>query len=446
VVRNTFIDAVVDDPYEAPERTRSDPTGGRTKCVLPFGRPDRIEGGMRILEHNQSTTTPLPEGTSAEEAGDDENLSELVPVKGGLSLCSVREDTVLSGPCCFDGDDDSGADAGNDEEEEEDEEDGSLGTLGKTKSSAYPQAKSAPSAGYRDVGLADGESSAATTGGVTTVDLDKLLPEDDQQAMYGGSLEPAYAGFSMPAAGTEPGWDYSSMPYDMSAVGAVDWNTAMQGYAAFQQASTPSDWRPPELPELGSGPPLGVLHSFHQEARDMGQVTSNFRMFTKVGFEGRLSVVSESRVHTDGMHRYLVQFSAGELSRADGVGFVFSSRLPCAKNIQRIVSIFVNQRGRICMRVFADIVRASAYVKPLELGDWVEMAIDLDQKVATFNIWPRTPTGWPNTSGQPASTAEFPFGNKLAKVNQAGVKPVKLNVGHLACVVKNVGVTVTLGS
>jgi len=220
----------------------------------------------------------------------------------------------------------------------------------------------------------------------------------------------------------------------------------MQGYAAFQQASAPSDWRPPELPELGSGAPIGVLHSFHQEARDMGQVNNDFRMFTKVGFEGRLSVVSESRVHTDGLHRYLVQFSSGELSRADGVGFVFSSRLPCAKNIQRIVSIFVNQRGRICMRVFTDIVRASAYVKPLELGDWVEMAIDLDRKVATFNIWPRTPTGWPTTSGQPASSAEFPFGNKLSKVNQAGLKPVKLNVGHLACVVKNVGVTVTLGS
>merc|ERR1712190_2803 len=111
----------------------------------------------------------------------------------------------------------------------------------------------------------------------------------------------------------------------------------------------------------------GFLHSFHQETLDMGQVNPDFRMFTKVGYEGRLSVVSESQVHTNGCHRYLVQFTSGELSRADGVGFVFSPRLPCAKNIQRIVSIFVNQSGRICMRVFADIVRASAYVKPLEL-------------------------------------------------------------------------------
>ncbi|CAE8621811.1 unnamed protein product, partial [Polarella glacialis] len=137
-----------------------------------------------------------------------------------------------------------------------------------------------------------------------------------------------------------------------------------------------------------------------------------------VGYEGRLSVVSESRVHNDGIQRYLVQFTAGELSRADGVGFVFSQRLPCAKNIQRIVSIFVNQRGRICMRVFADIIRASAYTKPLEIGDWVEMAVDLQKQVVTFNIWSRTPSGWPPTSGKPASTAEFVFGNKLGKLNQ----------------------------
>jgi len=178
----------------------------------------------------------------------------------------------------------------------------------------------------------------------------------------------------------------------------------------------------------------------------MGTVTPDFRSFTKVGFEGRLSVVSEREVHHGGVHRYLVQFSSGELSVADGVGFVFSSRLPCSKNIQRIVSIFVNQRGRICMRIFADIVRASACVKPLELGDWVELTMDLDEHVASFSIWPRGAAGWPSTGGHPTSTAVFPYGQRLSKVNQAGHKSAKLNVGHLACVVKNVGVTITVAS
>lgn len=178
----------------------------------------------------------------------------------------------------------------------------------------------------------------------------------------------------------------------------------------------------------------------------MGKATADFRQFTKVGFEGRLSVVSESQVHEGGLQRYLVQFTSGELSRADGVGFVFSNRLPCAKNIQRIVSIFVNQQGRICMRVYADVIRASACMRPIELGDWLELTMDLDEQVATFRIWPEGPDGWPISGGQPVSTAVFPYGQRLGKMHEATHRHVKLSVGHLACVVKNVGVTVTLAS
>lgn len=201
---------------------------------------------------------------------------------------------------------------------------------------------------------------------------------------------------------------------------------------------------PMGIPAIGAGLPLGTLHTFHQEARDMGTVSPDFRRFSKGGYEGRLSVVTESRVHTGGLHRYLVQFSGGELSRADGVGFVFSPRLPCTKNIQRIISIFVNQRGRICLRIFGEIVRVSSCVQPLEIGDWVELAIDLENHIAIFNVWTVNSSSWPN--GPPSSTAEFPFGSKFSRLSLAGVKPFKLNVGHLALVVKNVGVTAVLGS
>jgi len=85
-------------------------------------------------------------------------------------------------------------------------------------------------------------------------------------------------------------------------------------------------------------------------------------------------------------------------------------------------------------------------VDELMLGDWVEMCIDLDNKHATFNIWPSQAHGFPLLQGRPSSTAEFPYGAKLANANQASQKPVKLNAGHMACVVKNVNVTVTLGS
>lgn len=425
VVRNTFIDAVVadDEAYEAPERTRSDPTGGRSKDLVPLGRiPDR----------------PMPisvkEGTPAEEAG------ELEP---------MRITEQFSGNLC-----------GIDEEEEDDEDEG-IGALGKTRSIAYP--KSVPLGGRLLAEFGAIGSGPSASSQVTTMALNSLLPEEDEATRLARSKEAEASMAAAPYSGLDPNapafsaWGFPN-PYDMyGGYGAMypfpPYPQAVDEAAgtavAAQEDSAPSDWHPPAL---GSGPPVGALHSFHQETRDMGQVSADFRTFTKVGYEGRLSVVSESRVHTDGMHRYLVQFAGGELSRADGVGFVFSPRLPCAKNIQRIVSIFVNQRGRICMRVFADIVRASAYVKPLELGDWVEMAIDLDQQVVTFNIWARTPTGWPQLEGRPSSTAEFPYGSKLAKMNQDGgqqahkAKQMKLNTGHLACVVKNIGVTVTLGS
>jgi hypothetical protein len=244
--------------------------------------------------------------------------------------------------------------------------------------------------------------------------------------------------------------------YQMQAAAAAGAAAAQaEGGAEGAKKATSSDAKLTEaqkkeaeaaLPEIGAAPPFGFKHSFHQETKDMGTVSSDFRQFTKVGYEGRLSVVSESRVHSGGIQRYLIQFSGGELSRADGLGFMFSPRLPCAKNIQRIVSLFLNQRGQICMRVFSEVTRASTFLRPLEIGDWIEMIIDLEKLHAIFQIWQIGLTGWPD--GAPVSKAEFTFGDKLADV-VAGAdkqKPVKLNVGHFACVVKNQHVTVTLGS
>lgn len=229
--------------------------------------------------------------------------------------------------------------------------------------------------------------------------------------------------------------------------------------AAFGMRSSACAWAPGgaaaswdgcesyQLPPA-DGPPLGSLHAFHREAAGFGAVTPDFRVFTKgPTYAGRLSVVSEGEVHMGGVHRYLVQFTSGELSRADGVGFVFASQLPCPKNIQRICSIFVNQRGMICMRIFGEVIKAPAHVKPLKIGDWVEVTMDLENRVATFKLWTQNPnTGWPAEYTPPRSTAEFRFNKKFNRAGQAADKPLRLNAGYLACVVQNVDVTVTLGS
>jgi len=228
----------------------------------------------------------------------------------------------------------------------------------------------------------------------------------------------------------QPEFVYSPGAFVPWQYGGVD----LMNYAGAGQEAAASSW----------AAPFGNEHRFHSEVSTMGSVRDNFRSFTKVGFEGRLSVVSESQVKTGGFHRFCVQFSAGELSKADGVGFIFSSKLPCKKNIQRICSIFVNQRGRICMRIFQDIIRASAHVKPLKLGDWVEMSMDLDKHVAYFTIWPANR----QTQLSRSSHAEFAFGSKISdSYTEAGnSQQLDLSTGHLACVVKNEGVTVTLGS
>ena len=200
---------------------------------------------------------------------------------------------------------------------------------------------------------------------------------------------------------------------------------------------------PPQME--GQAPPFGMLHSFHKEVRGFGLASNDLRQFTKgQDYEGRLSVISGSEVQKGGVQRYLMQFSYGELTKADGIGFVFASRVPCAKNIQKIVSVFVNQRGRICMRVFGDILKAKKHVRALQVGDWVEMVVDLENSIATFKVWPyeTVASGFP----EPESIAEFNYGKRLAQAQQLASKPVKLNVGHFACVIQNVGVTVTMGS
>merc|ERR1740121_1542281 len=73
------------------------------------------------------------------------------------------------------------------------------------------------------------------------------------------------------------------------------------------------------LGEEAELPPVGALHCFHTESHGFGTVTPDLRQFRKgVGYEGRLSVLSEAQVHRGGRHRYLLQFTYGPLGKADG--------------------------------------------------------------------------------------------------------------------------------
>jgi len=184
---------------------------------------------------------------------------------------------------------------------------------------------------------------------------------------------------------------------------------------------------------------FGSLHHFHEDTLTMGWLSADARQFTKMKYEGRLSIVTENQVHSAGLITYAVQFTAGEMSSADGVGFIFSPKLPSTKNIQKIVSIFANSAGRICLRAGAEVVRSGMSLQPLKLGDWIELTLDLKEQVACFRIHS------PHT-GQQSPQVSFAFGDILKSLKNTIHMIPEVPCGYLACVVKNVGVTVKLGS
>mmetsp|Transcript_8435 Transcript_8435/g.21703 ORF Transcript_8435/g.21703 Transcript_8435/m.21703 type:complete len:468 (+) Transcript_8435:102-1505(+) len=194
----------------------------------------------------------------------------------------------------------------------------------------------------------------------------------------------------------------------------------------------------PKMPEHEPRIPFGTHHRFHHETITTGDVSEDHREVVKKEFMGRLSVITEDQVHHGGILRYAVQFSEGELSNADGVGFIFSSKLPCPKNIQKIVSIFVNRTGRICLRAQSDVIRCDMCVRRIHIGDWVSAVVDLDRRTAEFTVWP--------SRGGAHSSATLDFGAMLDAKRRTMPSLPKAACGYFACVVKNIGVGIRLGS
>jgi len=90
------------------------------------------------------------------------------------------------------------------------------------------------------------------------------------------------------------------------------------------------------------------------------------------------------------------------------------------------------------MRTLAEVVKSDVAIKPLELGDWIVVTVNLQEQTANFTVWP--------VDGSLPSSAGFVFGPILARLQSHSRKAPKTPCGYFGCVVKNTGVTVTLGS
>ncbi|CAK8985904.1 unnamed protein product [Durusdinium trenchii] len=228
------------------------------------------------------------------------------------------------------------------------------------------------------------------------------------------------------------------MPMGMGMLPVVMSPTQRQGMVQPMPSIVATATEPDMSQPNADSPPMGMAHRFHQKNSSMGALSSDARTFTKKYNKGRLSIVSENKVHFQGTVHYSVQFTEGELCSADGVGFILSSDLPCTRNIQKIISIFANRTGRICIRVHDEVVRCSQRVKELEVGDWLEVNADLVNQAVSFTVWPH------DNSAPSFATVSFKEVLEDARCRLNGVP--RNPCGFLAVVIKHLGVSVKLGS
>mmetsp|Transcript_5528 Transcript_5528/g.14712 ORF Transcript_5528/g.14712 Transcript_5528/m.14712 type:complete len:302 (-) Transcript_5528:126-1031(-) len=150
---------------------------------------------------------------------------------------------------------------------------------------------------------------------------------------------------------------------------------------------------------------------WHRSAETVGVISEDGHVFTKTAGPRRCRVsdrgarvelasicmVFDASLRCGGVHRYCYQIMEGELGAADGAGFVFDSKVR-RNNIQRMRSVFLNQRGRICLRNNQQVTKLQAQLPPLTVGTYLHLIVDLDSMMARFNV--------SNAQGVPGGSAD----------------------------------------
>jgi hypothetical protein len=138
---------------------------------------------------------------------------------------------------------------------------------------------------------------------------------------------------------------------------------------------------------------------WHKSAETVGVISDDGHVFTKTAGPRRsrvsnrgatvelasICMVFDASLRSGGVHRYCYQIMDGELGAADGAGFVFDSKVR-RNNIQRMRSVFLNQRGRICLRNNQHVTKLEVQLPPLTVGVCLDLLVDLDAYVARFNV------------------------------------------------------------
>mmetsp|Transcript_10809 Transcript_10809/g.24412 ORF Transcript_10809/g.24412 Transcript_10809/m.24412 type:complete len:404 (+) Transcript_10809:69-1280(+) len=236
--------------------------------------------------------------------------------------------------------------------------------------------------------------------------------------IHGGAAAPAQSVPAMPPPGLEPPAWCGQMAAPMASRMGVSFNPS--GSSAEQ----PDEWEQQTLERHKEEHFLGGLFSdvaevpedcadstailgacdttcrWHESAKTVGVVSGDGHVFTKVGTKRKvcmrsqgtpvelaaICMVFDETLRCGGMHNYNYRILNGELGSADGAGFVFDSKVR-RKNIQQMRSVFLNQRGCICVRDHEHVRKVGAQLPPLMAGMSLNLHINLDSFYLQFQVY-----------------------------------------------------------
>mmetsp|Transcript_29441 Transcript_29441/g.71566 ORF Transcript_29441/g.71566 Transcript_29441/m.71566 type:complete len:331 (-) Transcript_29441:331-1323(-) len=125
-------------------------------------------------------------------------------------------------------------------------------------------------------------------------------------------------------------------------------------------------------------------HTFWAEPKESTRVKGNTGL-------APLCMLFERCLRVGGVHQYTYTIAEGVVGAADGVGFVFDSRIR-RNNIKKMRSIFLNKKGQICKRNRDKITKLPDRFPALTVGAVVRLWVDLDSAVARFEATAPTET------------------------------------------------------
>lgn len=158
-----------------------------------------------------------------------------------------------------------------------------------------------------------------------------------------------------------------------------------------------------------------VASKWHSSALSAGKLSEDGHVFAKTHVGPRkshsngmtlssLCMLFERTLRVGGIHQYHYSIVEGSVGAADGVGFVFDSRIR-RTNIQRMRSVFLNKHGQVCIRNLDSIIKLPCSLPKLSEGVSVHLTVDLNHAAARFKM--------DDPTGKHCGTADLSFASLL---------------------------------